>query len=104
MSHITSIRRAAAISGVTGIIALSGAGVASAREIPGNGSQEEFRCGVSCYEGGTSGGLTSSIPSIGDDAVEILQLGAGVLAGVALAGAGLALASRHSHRHPAHPA
>jgi hypothetical protein len=103
MSHITSIRRAAAISGVTGIIALSSAGAASAREIPGNGAQEEFRCTVSCYEGGTSGGLTS-IPKVGEDGIEILQLGAGVLAGVALAGAGLALASRRGHRHAAHPA
>lgn len=40
---------------------------------------------------------------VGDNAVEPLQLGAGVLAGVALAGAGLAVASRRRHA-PAHPA
>jgi hypothetical protein len=37
-----------------------------------------------------------------DDAVEYLQLGAGLIAGVALAGAGAALVSRRHHRDP-HP-
>ncbi|KGN33002.1 hypothetical protein N802_15530 [Knoellia sinensis KCTC 19936] len=50
--------------------------------------------------------ITDSGPAtvtIDDNAVEYLQLGAGVLAGVALAGAGVAMVSRHHHR-AAHPA
>lgn len=38
-----------------------------------------------------------------DDAIEYVQLGGGLLAGLAIAGAGMALVSRRAHGH-AHPA
>ena len=37
---------------------------------------------------------------VDDDAVELLQVGGGILAGLALAGAGLAVASRRRHAAP----
>ena len=40
---------------------------------------------------------------VDDDAVEVLQLGVGMLVGVALAGAGM-VASRRGHAHAARPA
>ncbi len=103
MSHTTSIRRALTVAGATGILAFSVAGPASARPDPGNGSQQEWSCLSDCYEGGTTTGPTSTI-TLDDNALELFQLGGGVLAGLALAGAGLAVASRRSHRHAAHPA
>jgi hypothetical protein len=41
---------------------------------------------------------------VDDNAVEVLQLGAGILAGAALAGAGAAALSRRSQGQMAHPA
>jgi hypothetical protein len=103
MSNTTSIRRAASIVGATGLIALSMAGPASARQDPSNG--EVHRCTSGCYESGTSGDSPRTITiSVDDNAFEVLQLGAGLLAGVALAGAGMAVASRRGHAHAAHPA
>ena len=102
MSNTTSIRRMASIAGAAGLIALSMAGPASARPDPGNG--ELPRCSTSCFEGGTSGGSGIPIPSVDGGGVELLQLGGGLLAGVALAGAGMAVASRRTHAHGAHPA
>ena len=37
---------------------------------------------------------------VDDDAVEVLQIGAGVLAGLAVAGAGAAMVPRRNHREP----
>lgn len=110
MSHTTSIRRAASIAGATGLVALSMAGPASARPDPGTGGPGELRCSVSCYEGPANG--AGAGPDVGavlrvdDNGSQILQLGAGLLAGVALAGAGMAVVSRrgHGHGHAAHPA
>lgn len=108
MSHISSIRRTAAVAGTAGIIALSMAAPASARPDPGNGSQSEWSCRSLCYEGGTEGtsgsGLVPNVITTDDNAIELLQLGAGVLGGIALAGVGIAVASRRSHAHAAHPA
>lgn len=104
MSHTTSIRRALTVAGATGILAFSVAGPASARPDPGNGSQSEWSCQTDCYVGGTSPVLTTSLPPIDDNALEVFQLGGGLLAGMALAGAGVALASRRGRRHAAHPA
>lgn len=103
MSHTTSIRRAAATLGAAGILSLSMAVPASARQDPGTG--EPLRCTTSCYVGGTQGPTNPgpNIVTIDDNAVEFLQLAAGALAGVALAGAGIALVSRR-HHHLAHPA
>ncbi|WP_404384735.1 hypothetical protein LL946_03255 [Knoellia locipacati] len=103
MSHTTSFRRGLTVAGATGILAFSVAGPASARPDPGNGAQQEWTCQIDCYEGGTTTGPTTAV-TLDDDALEMFQLGAGVLAGIALAGAGLAVASRRSHRHAVHPA
>lgn len=103
MSHTTSIRRALTVAGATGILAFSVAGPASARPDPGNGSQSEWSCQARCHEGGTTPAGTSTV-TLDDDALELLQLGGGVLAGLALAGAGAAVISRRSHAHAAHPA
>jgi hypothetical protein len=104
MSHTTSIRRSASVLGATGLIALSLAGPASARQVPGNGDWAEQHCSANCYEGPTQAGSPTRVIKIDDNAVEVLQLGAGVLAGLALAGAGAAAFSRRSHDHMAHPA
>jgi hypothetical protein len=103
MSHTTSIRRALTVAGATGVLAFSVVGPASARPDPGNGSQQEWSCQTGCYEGGTTPGATNTI-TVDDNAIEMLQLGGGVLAGIALAGAGVAFVSRRSHHHAAHPA
>lgn len=103
MSRSTTIRRGAAALGTSGLIALSLAGPASARPISGTGSQQELGCTTSCYAGGaTSGG--PPIVRVDNSAIEYLQLGGGLLAGIALAGAGMAVASRRGHTHLAHPA
>ena len=104
MSHTTSIRRSASILGATGLIALSLAGPASAREVPGNGDWAEQHCSTSCYQGPAPAGASTQVIRIDDNAIEVLQLGAGLLAGIALAGAGAAALSRRSHGHLAHPA
>jgi hypothetical protein len=103
MARTTHIRRALTVAGATGILAFSVVGPASARPDPGNGSQSEWSCRTDCYEGGTTPGLTNTV-TVDDNAIEMLQLGGGVLAGLALAGAGAALVSRRSHHHAAHPA
>ena len=100
MSHTTSLRRSAAVFGATGLIALSIAGPASARQVPGNGDWADQHCSVGCYEGGTTGSTRTLSNPIDDNGVEVLQLGAGLLAGLALAGAGAATFSRRSHSHP----
>ena len=105
MSHTTSIRRSASVLGATGLIALSLAGPASARQVPGNGDWADQHCSTSCFTGGTAIGSQGPVYiRIHDNGVEVLQLGAGVLAGLALAGAGAAAFSRRSHAHQAHPA
>ncbi|HEX5428321.1 MAG TPA: hypothetical protein VFX00_08340 [Pedococcus sp.] len=99
MSRFTTFRRGAAALGSAGLIALSLAGPAAARQVPGTGSQQELGCTTGCYQGGTvSGGSPRPIPR-DDNALEYLQLGGGVLAGIALAGAGMAVATRRTH-HP----
>lgn len=104
MSGFTAFRRDAAALGASGLIALSLAGPASARPDPGTGGSQELRCTTGCYEGGTTGSDPTQFVTLDDNAVEFLQLGAGLLAGVALAGAGMAVASRRSHAHATHPA
>jgi len=107
MSHTTSIRRSASVLGATGLIALSLAGPASARQVPGNGDWADQHCSTNCYQGGGAPGSGTPIAQVfkvDDNAVEYLQLGAGILAGITLAGAGMVVASRRSHGHAAHPA
>ena len=102
MSRSSSLLRGAAAAGATGLIALSLAGPASARPDPGTG--ELPRCTSGCYVGGTVPGTAGADPTTGGVGVEYVQLGAGILAGIALAGAGMAVASRRNHTHVAHPA
>jgi hypothetical protein len=99
MSSLTAIRRTAAAGGAAGLIALSLAGPAAARPDPGTGDLP--RCTSGCYEGGTG---SSPGPTADTNTVEYIQLGAGVLAGIALAGFGVAVTSRRSHGQVAHPA
>lgn len=110
MTHTSRIRRTAAVAATGGILALSMATPASARPDPGNGSQSEWSCHSLCYQGGTEGSSGGSGVSpatqvlTNDNGIELLQLGAGVLGGIALAGAGVAIASRRGRAHAAHPA
>jgi hypothetical protein len=105
MTHTTSLRRSASILGATGLIALSLAAPASARAVPGNGDWADQHCSVGCFEGGTSPQTGSPrFPEVDGTTVEYAQIGAGLLAGIALAGAGAAALSRRNHSHAAHPA
>ena len=106
MSNTTTIRRAAATLGASGLIALSLAGPASAREVPGNGDWTDQQCSSGCYQGPSDSSAGTPVIQVfrDDNAVEVLQLGAGLRAGIALAGAGMALATRRTHAHAAHPA
>lgn len=97
MSHLTAFRQAAAVVGTTGLIALSLAGPASARDDHGTGTVQ--RCTSDCYDFGTSPIAPPESTPLDDNAVEYLQLGAGLLAGFALAGAGMAVVSRRGHAH-----
>jgi hypothetical protein len=101
MSLLTAIRRTAGAAGATGLIALSLAGPAAARPDPGTGNLP--RCTSGCYEGGGTTPI-SGVVTLDNTAVDYVQLGAGVLAGIALTGFGVAVTSRRSHRQVAHPA
>ena len=113
MSHRTHHRGARAV-GVATILVLAVGGPAMARQDAGDvtpqGSKattqitdEQYRCH---YLNECTGAATSRIPGPSADgyAVEFLQVGAGVLAGIGIAGAGLAAAAsrrRHGHAVPA---
>ena len=94
MCAVITFRRSSAALGAAGILALSLAGPASARPDPSTG--DLTRCTTGCFQGPEES--LSVLRSIDDNAIEYLQLGGGVLAGIALAGAGMALASHRSHR------
>jgi hypothetical protein len=100
MSSLTAIRRTAAAGGATGLIALCLAGPAAARPDPGTGDLPH--CTSGCYHGGTTG--TGPSTTADTNTVEYIQLGAGVLAGIALTGFGVAVTSRRGHGQVAHPA
>lgn len=93
----TSARRWAGALGATGLLTLALAAPASARPDPGTGGLHERT--------GQPEATTFEVPPpilipVDDNAVEYLQLGAGILAGIALAGAGAVAASRYRHAHP----
>ena len=113
MTH-TSRRRGARALGVAAILVLAVGGPATARQDAGDvtphGSQatsqvtdEQYRCH---YLNDCTGSATSTTPGRTLDAtgIEYLQVGAGVLAGMGIAGAGMAAASRRRHGHAALPA
>lgn len=110
MSHTTHLRRALSVVGAAGLIVLSMAGPAGARPDPGSGSPRDWHCSTSCYQGGGAVPVDAGVSDVrtvlrvDDTGVQVLQLGAGVLAGLAMAGAGAALVSRRHHAQVAHPA
>ena len=103
MSHTTQRRGARAV-GAAALLVLAVGGPASARQDAGDGPQgsqaatqitdEQYRCH---YLGECTGTGRSPAPTpshrVDDNAIEYLQLGAGVLAGISLAGAGMAAAA-----------
>ena len=95
MSRNTAFRRGAAAIGASGLIALSLAGPAAARPDPGTGELHE-QSSVGVVDQPTLTPVTQVI-RIDDDALELLQLGAGAAAGLALGGAGMLLVSRRAH-------
>jgi hypothetical protein len=119
MSH-TLQRRGAQALGAAAIFVLAFSGPANARpdeavgsqqgsSQSGQASQRQNECHYLNQCSGSGEGSTGSTPRsqvvrVDDNAVEVLQLGAGLLAGFALAGAGAAAFSRRSHGQMAHPA
>jgi hypothetical protein len=105
MSNQPAVRRAAAALGTVAVITLGVTGPATARPDGGGPSptQEQYECHYLNKCTGVAAG-TGQVQDTDDIAIEYLQLGGGVLAGIALAGAGMAVASRRSHSHLAHPA
>ena len=98
MSAQSALRRSSAALGAAGVLALALAGPAAARPDPGTGNIP--RCTTGCFAG--PDGQSFNLPpatQVVDGGVQFVQLGAGILAGVALAGAGAAVASRRTHRH-----
>jgi len=104
MSAQSALRRSSAALGAAGVLALAVVGPAAARPDPGPGDIP--RCTTGCFAG--QDGHSLNLPpatQVVEGGVQVVQLGAGVLAGVVLAGAGMAVAARRTHRHaPAHPA
>ena len=93
MSHIASVRRTGSALGACALTALVLAAPAAAQPDPGTGGRDFAPASsVTVPQGPTI--------VVDDDAVELLQVGAGILAGLALAGAGAALVSRRHHRDP----
>jgi multidrug efflux pump subunit AcrA (membrane-fusion protein) len=94
MSRTSAVRRGAAALGVSVLIALSLAGPAAAKQDPSTGDLH---------------GTVSTVPRdphptprvirVDDNALEYVQIGGGLLAGMALAGAGATLVSRRNHAH-----
>ena len=84
--------------GTSGLIALSLAGPAAARPDPGTGGLHERPADATVVQGPSGPGAVQL--RIDDDAVEYLQIVAGLAAGAALGGAGMFLASRRAHSRP----
>lgn len=98
MSAQSALRRSSAALGAAGVLALAVAGPAAARPDPGPGNIP--RCTTGCFDGpdGQSFDLPRATQAV-EGGIQVVQVGAGVLAGAALTGAGLAVASRRAHRH-----
>lgn len=99
-NHTT--RRWAGALGTAGLLALALAAPAAARPDPGTGGLHERLNSAQLHQNDTSPIPVPAVPSVATDGTAYLELGAGVLAGLALAGAGAAVVSRrrHSHGHP----
>lgn len=88
-----TLRRGASALGVAGLLALALAAPASARPDKGNGSLHE----EGPFVPPTS---TTKIVFKDDGALEYLQVGAGALAGMALAGSAAVAVGRRHRTHP----
>jgi hypothetical protein len=91
MNANSTLRRTICTLGAAATLGLVLAGPASARPEPGDP--------VGSSGTATPGPAIIRVP-VDDNALELVQLGGGVLAGLALAGAGRAMASRRQHAHP----
>ena len=109
MSRTSTCRRTAAALGASGLIALTLAGPAAARLDPGTGGLHE-RLTTLPYSQDVYQNHYGPAPQrpaepsvvvrfVDDDALEYLQLGAGVAGGLALGAAGMLLVSRRGHGH-----
>jgi len=109
MFHTTTAHRTASALAAASLLALLLAAPAAARPDPGYGfgpvtttaspasvDHEGLRPAQRTDPGPVPQNPTS-IVRVDDDAVEILQIGAGILAGIALAGAGASLVARRRH-------
>ena len=100
MSRTVQHRGAKAL-GTAAIFVLAFSGSATARaDESGQHSQGQYEC----HYLNKCSAAPREVPPPGGGAVEYLQLGAGVLAGLGLGGAGMAAASRRRHAHGALPA
>ena len=94
MSH-TGQRRGAKALGTAAIFVLAFCGTMTARaDESGSHTQEQYECH---YLNQCAGPVSPVDPPAGDNNVEYLQLGVGVLAGLGLGGAGMAAATRRRH-------
>jgi len=120
MSHTTTLRRTASALGATALLGMALAAPAMAAQDPGdalpaadatttvngtvNGAERERREGGIYYaqfDATPQKAATSSAPTIllmEDHSVEYVQVAAGVVAGIALAGAGAVALSRRNPR------
>ena len=89
--HTTAARRTASALGAASLLALLLAAPAAAQPDPGTGGRD--------FDVVTSQPQPQSVPPVtNDDAMQYLQVGAGVIAGIALAGAGATVVSRRRHQ------
>ncbi|MGA8978359.1 MAG: hypothetical protein WB473_04495, partial [Pedococcus sp.] len=117
MKHTSITAKAPLTFAGTVLLGVALAAPAAARPDPGSGDvgtpASELPYSQEAYENHYLSPLPEPVPSVtgsasyrfvDENGVQVLQLGAGIVAGVALAGAGMAVASRRSHGHRAHPA
>jgi hypothetical protein len=117
MKHTTITTKAPLMFAGTVLLGVALAAPAAARSDSGSGDVGTPASGLpysqDVYENHYLSPLPEPAPPVAgpsnyrfvdDNAIEVLQLGAGILAGAALAGAGAAAFSRRSHGQMAHPA
>ncbi|AXG14625.1 hypothetical protein [Intrasporangium calvum] len=92
-ARTSSLRRTCCALGAAATLGLALAAPASAVVLP-----DPIGSGLPPEQPSPGGVITVAID---DNALELLQVGGGLLAGLALAGAGVALASRRHHSDPA---
>lgn len=86
-SRTSTLRRGLCAVGAAATLGLVLAGPAAARPEPGEPAPTVVT-------------ETLPPPPVDDNALDLLQVGGGILAGLALAGAGMAVASRRRHAAP----